>query len=160
VGFKARRVIAPLARALAPGGRLIGIHSCGGDPGLETVQQVWPDENPFQTGRHEVLPATKTELGSAARHFNFNVYADLRSIFRNDMHTLPEEIGASSGIDTSTLLAAWNAATYVAQIEDERLARVIGGSRYPDATRGVLRRHGGLWFRDESYVISRKRDLL
>ena len=33
VEFKARRVIAPLARALAPGGRLIAIHSHGDDPG-------------------------------------------------------------------------------------------------------------------------------
>ncbi len=32
VQFKAKRVIAPLARALGPGGRLIGIHSYGHDP--------------------------------------------------------------------------------------------------------------------------------
>ncbi len=37
------------------------------------------------------------------------------------MHTLPSEISAAIG--TSTLLAAWNAAIYVAQIEDERLDR-------------------------------------
>jgi hypothetical protein len=30
---------------------------------------------------------------------------------------------------------------------------------YLNATREVLKRHGGLWFNDESYVISRKRDL-
>jgi hypothetical protein len=46
----------------------------------------------------------------------------------------------------------------VAQIEDQRLADVISDRRYLDATRDVLQKHGGLWFFDESYVISRKRD--
>jgi hypothetical protein len=30
--------------------------------------------------------------------------------------------------------------------------------RYLDAVREVLREHNGLWFYDESYVISRRRD--
>ena len=30
--------------------------------------------------------------------------------------------------------------------------------REDNATREVLRKHGGLWFYDESYVISRRRD--
>jgi hypothetical protein len=71
------------------------------------------------------------------------------------MHTLPSEISASIG--TSTMLAAWNAAVYVAQIDDERLGEVMGGRQYLDATREVLQAHGGLWFLDESYVVSRKR---
>src|SRR5262249_36165212 len=37
--FKAQKVIAPLARSLAPGGRLIAIHSHGDDPGLEIIQK-------------------------------------------------------------------------------------------------------------------------
>ena len=45
--FKSRRVIAPLARALGPGGRLIAIHSHGADPGLEIIQRLWPGDNPF-----------------------------------------------------------------------------------------------------------------
>ena len=53
--------------------------------------------------------------------------------------------------------SGWNAAVYVAQIDDERLGRVVGERKYLDATREVLRAHGGLWFMDESYVVSRKR---
>jgi len=34
---------------------------------------------------------------------------------------------------------------------------VIGERGYLDATREVLQAHGGLWFLDESYVLSRKR---
>jgi hypothetical protein len=108
------------------------------------------------TDRHELLKATKTELGALARDFNFNAYADDRSMFRYDMHTLPNEI--SSSIGTSTLFAAWNAAIYVAQIEDQRLEGTVGDRAYLDATREVLQKHGGLWFYDESFVISRKRD--
>jgi SAM-dependent methyltransferase len=155
VEFKASKVIAPLARALGPGGRLIGIHSHGGDPGLEIVQKIWPEENPFMTDRHQLLKATRHVLGGEARGFNFSAYADQRSIFRYDMHTLPSEV--SSSIGTSTLLAAWNDAVYVAQIEDERLEAVMGDSRYLEATSEVLQKHGKLWFLNESYVISRHR---
>ncbi|MBL8319224.1 MAG: hypothetical protein JNJ42_12510 [Burkholderiaceae bacterium] len=154
--FKAQKVIAPLVRSLGTGGRLLGIHSCGNDPGLEIVQQVWPGEQPFVTSRHDVLSAVKHELGKDARHFNFNAYADNRAVFRYDMHTLPSEV--SSAIGTSTLFAAWNAAVYVAQIDDERLDQVIGRRQYLDATADVLKRHGSLWFHDESYAVSRKRD--
>jgi len=156
VEFKARRVIAPLARALGPGGRLIGIHGHGADPGMEIVHKIWPDENPFTTDRHELLRAVRMELGKDSRSINFNAYADARALFRFDMHTLPHEIGPNIG--TSTLLAAWNAAIYVAQIEDWRLADVMANNAYLDATKEVLLKNGGLWFWDESFVISRHQD--
>ncbi|MBO0756905.1 MAG: hypothetical protein J2P54_13675 [Bradyrhizobiaceae bacterium] len=154
--FKAKRVIAPLARALGPGGRLIAIHSHGNDPGMEIIQKVWPGDNPFIHDRHQIMKAVKQELGPTGRDLNFNVYADNRSLFRYDMHTLPSEVSESIG--TSTLFAAWNAAIYVSQVEDDRLAEVVVDGRYLDATRDVLRKNGGLWFYDESYVISRRRD--
>jgi hypothetical protein len=157
VEFKAIRVIAPLVRALGPGGRLLGMHSHGGDPGLEIIQKVWPGENPFVTDRHQLLAAVKTALGKEARNIGFHAGSDARSLFRYDMHTLPNEVSASIG--TSTLLAAWNAAIYVAQIEDQRLADVMSNNLYLEATREVLQKHGGLWFWDESYVITRRRDL-
>jgi len=156
VNFRAKRIIAPLARALRAGGRLIGIHSHGQDPGLEIIQAVWPGENPFSVSRHELLRAVKYELGSAGRDLNFNAYADNRSIFRYDMEALPNEVTGSIG--SSTAFAAWNAAVYVAQIEDDRLAEMTQSGRTLDATREVLRKHNGLWFYDESYVISRRRD--
>ncbi|MGE0628448.1 MAG: hypothetical protein AB7O43_11545 [Hyphomicrobiaceae bacterium] len=153
--FKAAKVVAPLSRALRPGGRLLGIHSCGNDPGLEIIRKVWPDENPYEHNRHDILRAVRKELGRDARHYNFNAYSDARAVFRYDMHTLPSEI--SSSIGTSTLFAAWNAAVYVNQIDDERLGAAIGQRTYLDATREVLQAHGSLWFHDESYVVSRKR---
>ncbi|GCC49711.1 hypothetical protein chiPu_0033988 [Chiloscyllium punctatum] len=72
------------------------------------------------------------------------------------MEALPNEVTGSIG--TSTAFAAWNAAVYVAQIEDERLTETTENGRALEATREVLRKHNGLWFYDESYVISRRRD--
>jgi SAM-dependent methyltransferase len=154
--FKAKRVIAPLARALRPGGRLIAIHSHGNDPGMEIIRKVWPGENPFVSDRHAILRAVKQELGAAGRDLNFNAYADNRSIFQYKLETLPNEVSGPLG--TSTLFAAWNAAIYVAQIEDGRLTDAVRDGTYLEATSEVLKTHGGLWFNDESYVISRQRD--
>ncbi len=71
------------------------------------------------------------------------------------MHTLPSEIGDRIG--TSTLFAAWNAAIYVNQVEDERLNPVVQDGSYLKATERVLHKYGGLWFNDESFVVSRRR---
>jgi hypothetical protein len=155
--FKAKKVIAPLAKSLGPGGRLIAIHSHGNDPGMDIIRKVWPGDNPFIHDRHQIMKMVKHELGPAGRDLNFNAYADNRSLFRYDMHTLPTEISDAS-IGTSTLFAAWNAAIYVAQVEDDRLAEVVADGRYLASTREVLREHGALWFYDESYVISRRRE--
>ncbi len=155
IEFKIECVLSPLARAIAPGGRMIVIHSHGNDPGLEIIRRVWPGENPFQTNRHDLLAALKKAIGRSHRDLRFKAYSDTRSIFRYDMHTLPSEVSGSIG--TSTLLAAWNAAVYVGQIDDQRLDEAITCPDYVDATRAVLHEHGGLWFLDESFVVSRKR---
>jgi hypothetical protein len=153
--FKVEKVLAPLARGLGPGGRMLVVHSAGDDPGLEIVNKIWPDEQPFVTNRHTLLRVMKQELGRSDRDLNFNTYADNRAIFQYQMHTLPSEVGEAIG--TSTAFAAWNNSVYVAQIEDARLEGVMKDGRYLEATREVLQRHGGLWFNDESFVISRRR---
>ena len=152
--FKAQKVLAPLVRSLAPGGRLLTVQSRGNDPGLEIIQKLWPGENPFAVDRHQLLKALKQELGREARDFNLAAPADEKSLFRYDMHTLPSEIGDRIG--TSTLFAAWNAAIYVNQIEDERLDAVVATGSYLEATQSVLQKHGGLWFNDETFVVSRR----
>lgn len=152
--FKASRVLAPLTRALAPGGRLLAIQSAGRDPALEIIQKLWPGENPFQVDRHELLAALRTELGDEARDFLIEARPDDQSLFHYEMRTLPSEI--SDRIGTSTLFAAWNAAVYVNQIEDERLEPVVNSGAYLKATQSVLQKHGGLWFNDEAFVVSRR----
>lgn len=151
--FKVKYVMTPLTHALRPGGRLLAVQSYGNDVGLEMIQRVWPDENPFQVGRHELVKTLEEALGYEASEFEFDALTDDDSIFRYHMHTLPEGIAESIG--TSTLFAAWNAATYVAQIEDQRLERVLSSAEYVETTAAVLQEHGGLWFNDESFVVSR-----
>jgi hypothetical protein len=153
--FKVEKVLAPLARSLAPGGRLLAIQSYGRDPALEIVQKLWPGENPFEVDRHQLIAALKSELGRQAREFSLSAQSDDRAIFRYQMHTLPSEIGDRIG--TSTLYAAWNAAIYVNQIDDERLDLVVQTGAYLEATQAVLQRYGGLWFNDETFVVSRRR---
>ena len=50
------------------------------DPGLEIIQKVWPGENPYTQSRHDMLRATKAELGKESRRYNFNAYADARAL--------------------------------------------------------------------------------
>jgi hypothetical protein len=152
--FKAQKILAPLARSLAPGGSLLTIQSYGRDPGLEIVQRLWPGEEPFQVDRYQLLKALRAELGAEANDFDLTAPSDDAALFRYQMHTLPSEIGDRIG--TSTLFAAWNAAIYVNQIEDERLDPVVHDGSYIDATQSVLQQHGGLWFNDEAFVVRRR----
>ncbi|MBI2969545.1 MAG: hypothetical protein HYY36_02250 [Gammaproteobacteria bacterium] len=153
--FKVQKVLAPLSRSLAPGGRLLAIQSYGKDPGLEIIQQLWPGENPFQVNRHQLLSVLRAELGQDARDFVLSALPDARAIFRYEMHTLPSEIGDRIG--TSTLFAAWNAAIYVNQIEDERLDSAVRSGEYLKATQTVLQKYNGLWFNDETFAVARRR---
>jgi hypothetical protein len=152
--FKVGKVLLPLTRALAPGGRLLVIQSRGDDPGLDIVRALWPGEAPFQVDRHRLLAELKDALGENAARYSLPDPPDSEALFRYEMHALPAELGDRIG--TSMLFAAWNAAIYVNQIEDERLGAVVANGKYLETTQAVLRRHGGLWFNDESFVVSRR----
>ena len=167
--FKVGKILAPLARSLAPNGRMVVIQSTGLDPGMEIIRKVWPSEEPFTTPRHVLINELRRELGpdrdgdgadpgpetppQGRSDFVIDGLSDDRALFTYHLHALPDEIGSSIG--TSTLLAAWNAAVYVAQIEDDRLNEALQTGNYLEATRSVLHRHGGLWFQDESFVTVR-----
>jgi SAM-dependent methyltransferase len=152
---KVRNVIAPLARALAPGGRLVALQSSGGDPGMEIVHRLWPDEQPFRTPRRDLLREAALQLDQPSeRDLVFIPYDNERSLFRYHLHTLPTEVERSIGL--STTLAAWNAAVYVAQITEDQVIAAYDSGIYRGVTQDVLRRHGGLWFNDESFVIARR----
>jgi hypothetical protein len=151
---KVRTVLAPLARSLVPGGRLVVVQSTGHDPGMEVIRRIWPGEDPFQTPRHQLITELQRQLADDPGTFVFEGTADSQALFSYHLHAMPNEV--SSRISTSTALAAWNAAIYVAQIEDERITEVMTNSAYFDATVDVVRRHGGLWFQDESFVVARR----
>jgi hypothetical protein len=152
---KVRNVLAPLASSLAPGGRMLTIQSTGRDPGMEIIRAIWSGENPFQTPRQVLLKELRAQLRHSQPDLRYHPYADHRAEFSYAMHMQPMEI--SSNIGTSTLLAAWNAAIYVAQIEDDRVHDAMSRGDYLRATRAVLQQYQGLWFTDESFVVTRQR---
>ena len=47
------------------------------------------------------------------------------------------------------------AVIYVSRVEDVRLDEVVQNGLYLKATQEVLDKHGGLWFDDETFVVSR-----
>ena len=155
--FKAEKIIVPLVKCLAPGGRMLVIQSCGKDPAEEIIKGFWPNENPFPVTRHDILREFKELMGRELRNYNIRELSDSKAIFSYKMHALPSEIG-SSGIGTSTLFAAWNAAIYVNQIEDLRLEKVLADGTYLIATARVLNKYGGLHFNDETFVITRNKN--
>jgi hypothetical protein len=151
---KVKNVLAPLAKALAPGGRLIVVQSTGHDPGMEIIRKIWPTEDPFATPRNKLIQELDAQLNSAgSARYGFEGTNDASSLFTYHLHAMPNEV--SSRISTSTTMAAWNAAVYVAQIEDERIADSLLDGRYLEATADVVLKHGGLWFQDESFVVVR-----
>jgi hypothetical protein len=150
---KVRNVLAPLARSLAPDGCMVVIQSTGMDPGMEIIRGIWPDEDPFLTPRQELLRELSAQLGDDHPELRFLSYPDSRAQFRYDLRLPPSELETT--ISTSTVLAAWNAATYVAQIEDERLRPAMSQGDYIDVTSQVLQKYQGLWFVDESFNVAR-----
>ena len=149
---KVSLVVAPLARALAPGGRLIGVHAAGDDPGMDIIHSVWPEEKPFPHGREDVVAEAAHHLGSDPA-LRFPELSDGDAIFRFVLHTMPSEEAANIG--TSSVVAAWNAATYVAQIDEDRLADAMSSGSYLDATRAVMEKHGQIWWNDELFIVER-----
>jgi hypothetical protein len=153
--LKVRNVLGPLAKALAVGGRLVVVQSGGNDPAMEIVRRIWPHEDPFATPRNLLLKELETVLNvNGAKPFAFEGTTDQEALFTYHLHAMPSEV--SSRISTSTAMAAWNAAVYVAQIEDDRIAERIHIGDYLAPTEDILRKHGGLWFQDESFVVVRR----
>jgi hypothetical protein len=151
---KVRSVIVPLARSLAPGGRMVVIHAHGDDPGIEIIRGVWPDEDPFQDDRHDLIAEARKQLtGPGDADLIFPELDDDEAIFRYELHAMPSE--RTEHIGTGLTLAAWNAAAYVAQIDEERLSDAMASGEYVQATRDVLERYGEVWFNDEAYIVSR-----
>ena len=151
--FKASKVVAPLVQSLRPGGRLIGVHSHGDDPGLEIIKDVWPGENPFTSDRHAILRQVKHELrGRAPLQF--------QRVFRRPIDfQIPHAHAARRSQRPDRHVDV------IRSLERRHLCRAgrgpaawrRGARRTSRSHRPVLKKHGGLWFNDETFVISRRR---
>lgn len=153
--FRIDHMLHPVASALAPGGRMTVVQAHGNDPAHEIIQGIWPDQPMPFISRHDIIRELRRSLGEGQADYTLAGLTDATSLFRFDMHTLPvvegREIGALS------LTSAWNNAVYFAEVkEDLAQAAIREGNRYLDVTRDVLRRHGGLWFVNETFSVTRK----
>ena len=99
------------------------------------------------------LGELSSQLGESHTELRYLTYPDSRAQFHYELRLPPSEL--ETNISTSTVLAAWNAATYVAQIEDERLRPAMSRGDYIDVTSQVLNKYKGLWFVDESFNVAR-----
>ena len=120
---------------------------------LIAVEGLWPQADPFATSREVLIAELRRALGKEAGGYDIVWQPEERYRFRYRLNALPGEMG--NAIGTSTLLAAWNAAVYVAQIEDSHLEQAIASGAWVEATRKVLRRHGGLWFENNAFCVIR-----
>ena len=152
---KVRTVLAPLARALNPKGRLVVVQSTGHDPGMEIVRRIWPGDEPFATPRAMLMKELDRQLNGDGNgdEYHFENHDDASALFSYHLHAMPSEV--TNRLSTSTALAAWNAAVYVAQIDDERVAEAMQNADYMKVTNDVVLKHGGLWFQDESFAVVR-----
>jgi hypothetical protein len=153
--FRIDHVLSPVVSALAPGGQVTVVQSHGDDPAHEIVQRVWPDQPIPFTSRYDIIRELRRAMGARQQDYTFSGLTDARSLFRFDMHTLPvlddQPVGALS------LSSAWNNAVYFAEVKEELAQSAMReGNRYLEATAEVLARHGGLWFVNETFSVTRK----
>ena len=129
---------------------MVVVQATGRDPGMDIIRAIWPGEEPFTSPRQAIID----RLAESSLSIRIESDDDADSLFTYGLHHLPEH--SESSIGTSMLIAAWNAAVYVAQIDDARTSEVMrSGAAYIDATERALEQHDGLWFENESFVVVR-----
>lgn len=154
MAFKIDKVLLPLVKCLAPSGRMLVVQSYGNDPAHEIAHQFWSEEELPTVGRQKLITELKRAIGNDRLQYKFTGATDKTSLFRYDMHTLPIDINERTGI--STLLAAWSNAVFVSQVPRAKVDALVNSREdYLKASTNIIKKHGGLWFINESFVIKR-----
>tara|TARA_B100000497_G_scaffold81951_1_gene91384 strand:- start:2783 stop:4219 length:1437 start_codon:yes stop_codon:yes gene_type:complete len=154
ISFKIDKILLPLVKCLAPGGRALVVQSYGNDPAHEIAHQFWSEEELPTDGRQKLIAGLKHAIGDDTLQYKFTGATDKTSLFRYDMHTLPIDINEQTGI--STLLAAWSNAVFVSQVPRAKVDALVNSREdYLKASTNIINKHGGLWFINESFVIKR-----
>mgnify|MGYP001173542138 CR=1 FL=1 len=152
VSKKVEYVIQPMINALNNNGKLLIIHASGKDPGSEIIKKIWPTEQPFPS---LALDIKKYLLKKMDKDFIKNLEIGPISKIKYNLRALPNEI--RDGISTSIVFSGWNAATYVNQMDDKKIAEVEKNNKYESPTKAIIKKHKGLWFNDELLVIKKNK---
>jgi hypothetical protein len=154
ISFKIDKVLLPLVKCLAPSGRMMVVQSYGSDPAHEIARQFWSEEELPSVGRQKLIAELKRAIGNDRLKYKFTGATDKTSLFRYDMHTLPIDINQQA--DISTLLAAWSNAVFVSQVPRDKVDALVNSREdYLQASANIIKKHAGLWFINESFVIKR-----
>ena len=148
---KIKYVVKPMIESLDKGGKLVLVHSYGDDPGYEIINKIWPNEKPFPSKGNEIITYLKTNLENSLIN---NLIFNEPEIVKYNLRVLPNE--TTNGIATSLIFSSWNAATYVAQISDDKILEKEREGNYPEFIRTIIKKYNGLWFNDEIIQIERK----
>jgi hypothetical protein len=155
------RIVAPLTRALGPGGRLLGVQGYGDDPGhgdrarrvarRGSVPAGSPSNCCARRGASWEPAASRLSLPCAAvvaRHLPLR-HARAADRDRSRRRQDPDLDACSR---RGTRRPTWR------RSRTRGWRRRCARTTYLDATRAALRRNRGLWFNDEMFVISRNEE--
>ena len=151
VGKKVNYVIKPMIKALSSKGQLLIVHAAGRDPANKIIKKLWPKDNPFPSLSKEIIDYLKKNVDK-------NLLKDINILpskkIKYSLRALPNEI--SNGISTSIIFSAWNAATYVNQVNDIDILDAEKSKDYDKIVRKIVKQNKGLWFNNELLRIVRK----
>ena len=147
---KAKYVIKPMIKALAPKGKLIVVHAAGKDPANQIIKKIWPKENPYSSLSNEITKYLKLNLSKEElKKLKFLG----KKIIRCKLRALPNEI--QGGIATSVIFSAWNLAIYVNQIDDFKVLQAEKSQRFQKIVSKIVNKNNGLYFNNEIFVIAK-----
>ena len=114
------------------------------------IEKIWTDEKPFHSLSKEIVNNLRHQLNKEQlQKINFNNPEK----FRYNLRALPNEI--ENGIATSLIFSSWNALTYVAQINDEKIIKAEKEGKYLNHIQETIKKHDGLWFNNEILIIKK-----
>ena len=127
---------------------------------VRAAQRVVTSEDAmFQIGHLRMLPATSAAsslwVDVKSRDQEFGILAAFDASDRG-FRKAEQEIVRMFGMQIALVLELIRGRRSTSATQAQSTSAEL--TRYLEATRAVLREHKGLWFRDESFVISRKRD--
>ena len=154
--FKAEKILAPLARSLAPGGRLLAIQSLRARPGRS---RSCSGSGPTRTRSRSTATSCSApaESSSATSAGEFDL-TPTRPTTRRSSATRCTRCPRRS----ATASARRRCSRPGTPSSTSTRSRTSGSDpllqdgSYLEATQDVLQEHGGLWFNDEAFVVVRR----
>jgi hypothetical protein len=145
-------VIKPMIDILNKNGKLVVVHSCGGDSVSKVVKELWPNDVPFPTPAKSIIEylkksLTNKKLDDLVFHKPVNFEYSLKSI--------PDD---NNSIATSLFSAAWNNIVYVGQMTEDQINSAQKDGKHIEVIEKMLDDNNNIVkFKNEMFVIEKNR---